>query len=110
VDRSLIDDGATAYLNYGEPRARSGATQLADYLERQRANGSAATNKGYLAVFDARRKRVKGPNDPLLKRDATWFEDKDIAYHPDHTKLVTGFEKPIRFFMRPRETHYADAA
>lgn len=109
IGRSLTD-GSTPFLNYGPARANSGAKQLADYLERQRANGSAATSKGYLAIFDARRRRVQGPDDHLPQVDATWFEDKDVNYAPDHTKTVTGFEQPIRFFMRPRETHFADAA
>ena len=109
IGRSLTD-GKTPYLNYTPSRANDGAKQLADYLERERANGSSATTKGYLAVFDARRRKVKGPDDPLSKADATWFEDKDVEYAPDHTKTVTGFETPIRFFMRPRETHFADAA
>ena len=109
IGRSLTT-GKSDHLDYGEARANDGAGQLADYLERQRANNNATALKGYLVVFDGRRKGVKGPDDRLTRENATHFENRDITYNPDHTLTMGGFQPPVRLFMRARETHLLEAA
>lgn len=109
IGRSVTSGGG-GYTNYGPARANEGAGQLADYVQRQRANSTAASTKGYLVVFDARRRNLKGPTDRLTRADATHFVNKDIDYDPDRQQTVEGFQPPVRLFMRAREDHFAVAA
>lgn len=98
------------YTEYDEARARSGAKQLADYMDRQVRNSSATSPRGYLVIFDARRKNVVGANDALTEADALHFEKAEISYDPDFAAIRPDFEVPVRFFLRPRRSHFAEAA
>ena len=98
------------YTEYDEARARSGAKQLADYMDRQVRNSSATSPRGYLVVFDARRRNVAGANDALSEYDALHFEKSEITYDPDFASIRPDFELPVRFFLRPRRSHFAEAA
>jgi hypothetical protein len=94
------------YTEYGPPRAQEGADQLADYMDRDRRHSAASSPRGYLVVFDARRRNAKGANDSLTKEDALYFLDKEIDYDPDHSRSRDDFSKPYRFYLRPRESHF----
>ncbi|MGF0335795.1 hypothetical protein [Ectopseudomonas toyotomiensis] len=96
------------YTTYHQSRAQSGADQLADYMDRQSRHSSATAPKGYLVVFDARRRNVKGPLDYLTKEDALHYKDADITYNPAHHLTRTDFSEPLRFFMEPRESHFSN--
>ena len=110
VAKSRTPKAATTYTDYNEGRARGGAKQLADYLDRQARNSVATSPRGYLVVFDARRNNVAGANDALSEADALHFEDGDIVYNPNYAAIRPDFEVPVRFFLRPRRSHFADAA
>lgn len=97
------------YTDYGPARAQEGADQLADYLDREvRHTGSTAT-RGYLAVFDARRKDIRGAADPLSQADAMHFGNDVLQFDPDHTKSRDDFAPPVRFFLNPRRSNFATA-
>jgi hypothetical protein len=97
------------YTEYRAPRAQEGADQLADYMDRQARHSNATAPRGYLVVFDARRRNVKGPKDQLKREDALHFAAEDIVYNPDHSKNRRDFAVPYRFFMKPRESWFAAA-
>jgi hypothetical protein len=98
------------YTEYDDARARAGAKQLADYLDRQVRNSNATAPRGYLVVFDARRRNVDGPDDALSESDALFYESATIAYDPDYAAIRPDFETPVRFFLRPRRSHFKEAA
>jgi hypothetical protein len=95
------------YTEYGPRRAQEGADQLADYLDREARHTSSTTTRGYLAIFDARRKDVKGPADALTSANALHFLNDDLIYNPDHSMSRSDFATPIRFFLNPRKSHFA---
>lgn len=97
-----------SYTEYRPARAQEGASQLADYLEREKSNSGASALKCYLVVFDARRRRVNGPADRLNAENALYFEHADLTFDPDHAKLRPDFEKPRRYFMAPRADHFLE--
>jgi hypothetical protein len=97
------------YTEYHASRARDGAKQLADYLDRQVRHSTATTPRGYLVVFDARRKNVSGPLDRLKQEDAMHFSARDIDYNPDYAATRHDYAEPYRFFMNPRPLHFAPA-
>ena len=93
----------------GAHRAQEGADQLADYMDREVRHSNSSAPKGYLVVFDARRKGVSGATDALKATDAMHFATKDIAYNPDYSQTRTDFAAAIRYFMRPRQSCFASA-
>lgn len=95
------------YTDYGPPRAQEGANQLADYLDREARHTTSTATRGYLVVFDARRKNVQGPTDPLCPKNATYFASDVLAYNPDYAKSRDDFAPPVRFFLNPRKSHFA---
>jgi hypothetical protein len=94
------------YTNYFAGRAQEGADQLADYMDREVRHSSANTPRGYLVVFDARRKNIRGASDRLSAVDAMNFAFEDIAYNPDHSKLRDDFALPVRYFLKPRQSFF----
>lgn len=99
----------TTYTEYSASRAQSGADQLADYLDREARHTSAGTTRGYLVVFDGRRKGTKGAQDPLSKDDAMAFAGDALTFKPDHAKERSDFGEPVRYFMNPRQSHFLAA-
>lgn len=97
------------YTDYGPLRAQEGADQLADYLDREVRHTASTATRGYLVVFDARRKNVRGAADPLSRADAMYFANDVLEYDPDHAKSRADFAPPVRFFLNPRKSHFAIA-
>ncbi|MEO3726686.1 hypothetical protein ABHN98_19240 [Pseudomonas syringae] len=94
------------YTEYSLARAQEGAKQLADYMDREVRHSNKSAPRGYLVVFDARRKGLKGAEDKLSKADAQHFEKIDLDFDPDYAARREDFAAPIRMFMRPRESHF----
>jgi hypothetical protein len=78
-------------------RARDGSNQLADYLDLYHKELPHEEARGYLAVYDARRRRVSLPPRRISEADAAHYRYEEIDYHPD-VLARTDFEHPIRFF------------
>lgn len=95
------------YTDYGPPRAQEGANQLADYLDREVRHSASTATRGYLVVFDARRRNVHGAADPLVEADAMHFANDILAYNPDHAQSRDDFALPVRFFLSPRRSNFA---
>lgn len=87
---------------FTESRARDGAGQLATYLLEFRERTPGHEIKGYLLVFDARRRGVHTwePGD-VTREDAYHYENRDIDYK-DSVPVRDDFAQPRRFFLEPR--------
>jgi hypothetical protein len=94
------------YTEYGPMRAQEGADQLADYLDREVRHSASNVTRGYLVVFDARRRNVQGAADPLVEADAMHFANDILHYNPDHAKSRDDFAPPMRFFLNPRRSNF----
>jgi len=97
------------YTDFGPPRAQEGADQLADYLDREVRHTASTATRGYLVVFDARRRNVQGEDDPLNQADAMYFASDVLTYNPDYAKLRDDFAPPLRFFLNPRKSRFVTA-
>jgi len=86
---------------YTEARARSGAKQLAEYLEGYRQEASSANTLGYLVVFDGRRKGLKPKTTALPRAKGMHYADLEISYDPKYHEERTDFAEPIRMFLEP---------
>ena len=86
---------------YTESRARSGAKQLAEYLEGYRQEASSANTLGYLVVFDGRRKGLKPKVTELPRAKGMHYAALEISYDPKYHEERTDFAEPIRMFLEP---------
>ena len=99
--------GVATFTEYGPTRARQGAKQLTDYLDRERQSEADVSLMGYLVVFDGRRRGVKKDLSRISKMDALYYADDDIAYDPNFVTLRGDFAPPTRYFLQPRESLFA---
>ena len=107
--KSQSKNKLNSYTKYSNSRAQDGADQLAEYLELERQSTTVHVPKGYHVVFDARRRNLKDAKTPLSRSDALAFRHEEVAYDPDHSKIREDFAPPVRFFLEPRENHFAEA-
>lgn len=91
---------STHTQNFSAQRARDGAFQLATYLDLYHAETPDEETRGYLVVYDARRRRLSLPNTALRTTDATHYRNQEIPYQDDIVARPD-FEYPIRFFCEP---------
>jgi hypothetical protein len=100
VGDSRNPDGTPA-TRYRDARARSGAKQLADYLDSNRHLTPTHHTKGYLVVFDARRKGVGPGIERVTRAEGFSYRDVEIVYDPEYHKDRADFAEPRRFFVEP---------
>lgn len=100
---------SVTYTEFGPGRAQEGADQLADYLDREIRHTASTSTRGYLVVFDARRKNVGGAADHLNQADAMHFANSDINFDPNHATSRSDFANPVRLFLNPRKSQFAAA-
>jgi hypothetical protein len=97
LGKSARSGEARATQEHGARRACEGAVQLADYLDLHRKELPHEETRGYLAVFDARRRGVVLPIDDISEVDGSYYRYREIEY--DQAILSRpDFEYPSRFF------------
>lgn len=85
---------------YTESRAVSGAKQLADYLTAGAARTLSTPCKGYLVVFDGRRKALGAADEEIDSERGHHYRFRDISY-PAEIINRPDMMSPIRFFLAP---------
>jgi hypothetical protein len=100
IGDSRQPDGSSA-TSYRDARARSGAKQLAEYLDANRQLTPTHHTKGYLVVFDARRAGLGEGVDIVSREQGLQFERQEVEYDPEYHKERRDFAKPLRFFVEP---------
>ena len=88
-------------ISHRDKRARDGAKQLAEYLEKNRIQVPTHLTRGYLIVFDGRRRRAKQNLKQYNSKDAGYYRDKEIKFDPSYEETVDEFETPLRIFLEP---------
>jgi hypothetical protein len=87
---------------YRPSRARDGAKQLAEYLDANRERASERRTRGYLVVFDARRRGLAEEATDIGCDDGLHYADDEIEYDPKYHEQRGDFEEPVRFFVEPK--------
>ena len=72
-DSLTKDSDGTEFTSYRDARAQEGADQLVDYMDREQSTDPGAVLRGYLAVFDGRRRSVIDPETRIGSEDACYF-------------------------------------
>ncbi|MDE2692450.1 MAG: hypothetical protein OXI49_18305 [Acidobacteriota bacterium] len=86
---------------YSDSRAHEGAGQLAGYLDRERSTDPEVALRGYLAVFDGRRRRVVDACTPISPADAWFFENREISLTGNPASEQLGMAPMFRYFLEP---------
>ena len=92
---------ARTLVRYSDSRARSGAKQLADYLDENAIQAPRQQTRGYLVIFDGRRAKIKPSTRRVNHADGFKYEHSEIVFSPKHHEKRSDFEPPIRMFMEP---------
>ena len=95
------DANGKTTTRYGQARAKGGALQLANYLDWFRESLPDRTARGYLVVFDCRRRRLNSFPFRLNSVDGFYFADHEIEYDPAFHVNRSDFAEPIRMFVEP---------
>jgi hypothetical protein len=85
---------------YSAVRARNGAKQLADYLDSYHTHDPDTEARGYLVVFDGRRKGVTPSTTKLNSADGFHYASAEIDY-PAALLARSDFDTPVRLFCEP---------
>ena len=88
--------------SFGPVRARSGAKQLADYLDSNRVETADRITRGYLVVLDVRRHIGDAPVEGVTEHKGLWYRDREVPYDPEYHRSRYDFEEPIRMFVEPK--------
>ena len=86
---------------FTDARARRGAKQLAEYLEWYRQQAAKENTRGYLVIFDCRRKGLKAGAKTIAKAHGFHYEGRELKFDPEFHKHRKDFEEPIRMFLEP---------
>ena len=97
----------TQFTSYRDSRAQAGADQLADYIDREQSTDASAALKGYLVVFDGRRRNVTHASKPITAFDALHFRNIDIVLSRDYARERADMAPLIRYFLEPRTSLFA---
>lgn len=100
LGKSRAEDGKITAA-HPAARARSGAKQLADYLDWNRPRAPTIITKGYLVVIDARRRGLTKDSESVSRQDGLHYADQDITYDPPYHENRDDFEPPTRMFAEP---------
>ncbi|MEZ4817382.1 MAG: hypothetical protein R2776_05365 [Flavobacteriaceae bacterium] len=101
LGKSLPHLGGNFSANWTESRARSGASQLSEYLNNNQIQAPLKITKGYLVVYDARRRNTNNHTTTVNSNDGLHYLNKEIVYNPKYHEIRQDFAEPKRFFLEP---------
>ncbi len=109
VGKSLKADGSGFSADYNDARARTGASQLVDYIDKNTDSFPRDVTTGYLVVYDLRRRRNTDQTCTTISRvDANYYKDKEIEYNHQYALSRKDFKRPYRFFVKVSNNAYQD--
>ena len=97
-----VDASGEIKNEYYDSRARAGAKQLAEYLDNNQQYAPDHITRGYLVVYDARRRGISKGTKVITQDDGLHYKHLDVEYKPKFHETRDDFEVPVRFFLEPR--------
>jgi len=92
-------------VKHRDSRARSGAYQLAGYLDEQRRSAPTHVIHGYYVIIDARRRNLPkraSLGTTITRANGLHYEGKEIKFNPAPHLIRSDFDEPYRMFARPK--------
>lgn len=96
-----VNEAGQETTEYSEYRANQGAKQLSDYIDAEYMHLPVHDRRGYLVIFDARRRNLTVERTTIGSEDGLWYQNKDINFDPKYHELRLDFEEPVRMFSEP---------
>src|SRR5260370_30762246 len=78
------NDAGGIGVTHRDARAKDGAKQLADYLDRNAAQAPLHVTQGYYVIIDAPRRGLREDPTTVSKEDGLYQPDKSIAFVPQY--------------------------
>ena len=97
-DSADADGGS--HVVYRDARAKSGAKQLAEYLDWDRPRSTGHQVVGFLVVFDARRRRITPATESIDATNGLYYREREVDYAQEIVDRQD-FAPPMRMFMEP---------
>lgn len=88
--------------SYTPSRANDGAQQLAEYLDWNRERAPNHITRGYLVIFDARRRGLNKNSTKISRSDGMHYEVSEISFAPEFHRSRNDFDQPVRMFIEPK--------
>lgn len=98
---SFNADGTAVSTTYRDARANEGSGQLANYLDQNKSRAPEHVTRGYLVVFDARRRGLSGVGSEISLEDALYYANREIAFDDRVEERRADFHQPMRFYLEP---------
>ena len=109
ISASQNKDGSWNLTRYTDGRAQDGADQLVDYLDREATTDPSVLIKGYLVVFDGRRRGIKSPASRIKRASGEYYRDRSIKLSRDYAEERGDIAPLVRYFLEPRSSAFAPA-
>ena len=106
-DSLTKDSDGTQFTSYRDSRAQEGADQLADYIDREQSTDFTAALRGYLVVFDGRRRNVTNATTPIAANNALYYRNRGIELSRDYARERSDMAPLVRYFLEPRSSLFA---
>lgn len=97
---SASTDGTRFTQKFSASRAREGITQLVEYLDLYDRESGHEETRGYLVVYDGRRRRLKPTTSRLSREDAFYYRNLEIQFQPEMLDRPD-LAPPVRMFCEP---------
>lgn len=97
-----VDSSGKITTRHHNARANDGAKQLREYLDSDGETAAHLRTRGYLVVFDARRRGLAEGQTSVTSENGLYYRDKEIVYKPDFSVSREDFSSPVRMFAEPR--------
>lgn len=94
------DEAGGTHVKHRDARAKSGAQQLADYLDSDRPRSTGHQVIGFLVVLDARRRGITPQTATVTTAQGMFYEHREVEFQPE-ILARPDFATPIRMFMEP---------
>ena len=94
------DAAGGSHVIYRDARAKSGAKQLADYLDWDKPRSTGNQVVGCLVVFDARRRGITPDTQSIDTVKGLHYREREIEYAQEVLDRKD-FAPPLRMFMEP---------
>jgi hypothetical protein len=94
------DAAGNRHVKHRKARAKSGAQQLADYLDSDEPRSTGHQVIGYLVVLDARRRGITPHTATVTAAQGMHYKDDEVEFQPEILARAD-FAEPMRMFMEP---------
>lgn len=98
---SVNAEGSAISTTYRDARACEGSQQLANYLDQNISRAPEHITRGYLVVFDARRRGLNDVPSTISDADALYYVNQEIVFDVCREDERHDFHEPIRLFLEP---------